>query len=392
MNYLHTQGDSEFNLIDNNEHHLLKNKINEYMSLEKKNIYYLLNKNNIPNDITNNSPYYYNQNPRNTNTRVNGFKKQTYDHFYPLKHYKNNSTNILSAQAHQQNINRNNSFINDFGDISEIKKTDSSFNETIDSSNLKINLLLQEDNLNKFINKYKNLNEKISSLNIEIIEKNKIINEFSSLILESKEKFEKLINKNQKEIEEMEIKHKNEINILNNKLYNLENENKILKINNNKLSNIIKKLKENNLNINISNKNIRENRIKENSIKRNLTSSRLESRVIITQNYDKNNNNNITPLLLKKCCIKRINASCRNTRCIGNQNNYYKNNLKLNDNYKNISYNSTKRGNSDMNIKIKKENKKINIKLSEGNINNIHNNIIQNKIKYNNNTLNNYFI
>ena len=176
--------------------------------------------------------------------KINLYKKQTHDHFCPPKKYcKNNSLKKITPKTSTDN----NSFIKEFDDeISEIKKTDSIFEETLESNNKKLNLLLDEKNCLKYNNSFneqKKLKEKIINLNKEIAEKNKIINEFSNLVRESRDKFEQLISKNNSRIAEIELKHKNEISILENKLQNLENENQILKFNISKLMLLIKKAK-----------------------------------------------------------------------------------------------------------------------------------------------------
>ena len=307
--------------------------------------------------------------------KISLYKKQTYDHFYPPKKYcKNNS---LKKIAQKTSID-NNSFIKEFDDeISEIKKTDSIFEETLESNNKKLNLLLDEKNCLKYNNSFseqKKLKEKIISLNKEIAEKNKIINEFSNLVRESKDKFEQLISKNNSRIAEIELKHKNEINILENKLQNLESENQILKLNNNKLMLIIKKSKKNNniLNSDQGIKNIRNIRINEANSnlrdKKNLSSTRCTPKTTLLNNQ----NNSSCILGTKKYYITKTMGSCRNYFPENNSiENYINNNIKPIKNIKNISYsniNSYSKKNTSMKNFVNSRKKEICIRLNKGNI------------------------
>ena len=307
--------------------------------------------------------------------KISLYKKQTYDHFYPPKKYcKNNSLKKIA----QKTSTDNNSFIKEFDDeISEIKKTDSIFEETLESNNKKLNLLLDEKNCLKYNNSFseqKKLKEKIISLNKEIAEKNKIINEFSNLVRESKDKFEQLISKNNSRIAEIELKHKNEINILENKLQNLESENQILKLNNNKLMLIIKKSKKNNnvYNSAQNNNNIRNLKINEaNSnlrYKKNLTTTRCTAKTTLLNNQ--NYSGNIQEIK-KSRVYKKMDSYKNNITKNNNLENIINNNIKIIKNIKNISYNninnSSKRGSSVRSL-VNNNDKDISIRFSDESI------------------------
>ena len=379
MNYHHTQinSNNNNNLSDKNlfyyENHLDSGQI--FFEYNKPN--YFLNKNTYSCKNQTQSNLKKSQEPNNASrSKINLYKKQTYDYFYPQKKYCRNST--VKKVIEKNSNNNNNSLIKEFDDeISEIKKTDSVFEETLELNNKKLTMLLEGKNClkyNNYINEQKKLKEKIISLNKEIIEKNKIINEFSSLVKESKEKFEQLILQNKSKIAEIELKHKNEINILENKLQNLENENQILKFNNNKLMLLIKKSKKNNniLNSDQGIKNIRNIRINEANSnlrdKKNLSSTRCTPKTTLLNNQ----NNSSCILGTKKYYITKTMGSCRNYFPENNSiENYINNNIKPIKNIKNISYsniNSYSKKNTSMKNFVNSRKKEICIRLNKGNI------------------------
>ena len=175
----------------------------------------------------------------------------------------------------------NNSFENDFSNISEIKKQDFSYEEQNNNSetdkkystlydfynNLNCSrekeefILNKRNEIKKIMNdspeiiyneiyknfyKYQNLKKennflknKLKKLNIEIKEKNNLLDEFKDLFNQSRTKFEQLILKNKKNIEDLENKNNNEIKKLNEIIKKLKEENNLLNNRNKTLLNNI---------------------------------------------------------------------------------------------------------------------------------------------------------
>ena len=244
------------------------------------------------------------------------------------------SRNNISKKINQKN--RNFTMEDEFGNISEIKKSDNSSEEQ--NINPEFNMDYLTENNNKFIfnekleisdkiNEFKNhidskdiphqkkteikkvlnefpeliyneiyknfskyqilikenniLRKEIKKLNIEIKEKNDIIDEFTELFKQSKIKFEKLMLKNKINIEELEHNNINKIEQLSTKIKNLEIEkNLLIKKNKNLINSLNKyqKFTKNNQNPNtniIKNFNkFNESSVKNSLKKQNVISSR----------------------------------------------------------------------------------------------------------------------
>jgi len=233
--------------------------------------------------------------------------------------------NNMSKKMNQKN--RNFTMEDDFGDISEIKKSDCSsedqntnpelnmdyltdnnnkflFNEKIEISDkknqiknqidtkdislqkkLEIKKILNENpeliynEMNKNFSKYQTLikennilRKEIKKLNIEIKEKNDIIDEFTELFKQSKVKFEKLMLKNKINIEELEYNNINKIGQLSAQIKKLENENNLLIRKNKNLINSLNKYQKFSKNNQNSNSNLIKNfnKFNESSIKNSL--------------------------------------------------------------------------------------------------------------------------
>jgi hypothetical protein len=153
-------------------------------------------------------------------------------------------------------MEKENTIKDDFSDISEIKKTDYSFEEQkinpddifsqensqlFDEKKVEIKKIMNEypeliyTEIYKNFSKYQNLKiencflkSMIKKLNIEIKDKMKLIDEFTELFNQSKIKFQEIILKNKKSIQEIEEKNNRKINELNKKIKKLEEENNAL--------------------------------------------------------------------------------------------------------------------------------------------------------------------
>ena len=244
------------------------------------------------------------------------------------------SRNNMSKKINQKN--RNFTMEDEFGNISEITKSDNSSEEQ--NINPEFNMDYLTENNNKFIfnekieisdkiNEFKNhidskdiphqkkieikkvlnefpeliykeiyknfskyqalikenniLRKEIKKLNIEIKEKNDIIDEFTELFKQSKIKFEKLMLKNKINIQELEHNNINKIEQLSTKIKNLEIEkNLLIKKNKNLINSLNKyqKFTKNNQNPNtniIKNFNkFNESSVKNSLKKQNVISSR----------------------------------------------------------------------------------------------------------------------
>ena len=235
------------------------------------------------------------------------------------------SRNNINKKINQKN--RNFTMEDEFGDISEIKKSDNSSEEQ--NINPEFNMDYLTDNNNKFlfnekieildkINDFKNnidskdiphqkkteikkiiseypeliynemnknfskfqslikenniLRKEIKKLNIEIKEKNDIIEEFTELFKQSKIKFEKLMLKNKINIEELEHNNINKIEQLTAQIKNLENEKNILIKKNKNLINSLNKYQKFSKNNQNQNSNIIKNfnKFNESSVKNSL--------------------------------------------------------------------------------------------------------------------------
>ena len=269
------------------------------------------------------------------------------------------SRNNMNKKINQKH--RNLTMEDEFGDISEIKKSDNSseeqninpefnmdyladnnnkflfnennkimdkineFNLHIDSKDIphqkkiEIKKILNEypeliyNEINKNFPKFQTLikennilKKEIKKLNIEIKEKNDIIDEFTELFRQSKIKFEKLMLKNKINMEELELNNISKIEQLSAQIKNLENENNLLIKKNKHLMNSLnkyQKFQKNNQNTNshiIKNFNkFNESSIKNSLKKQNFISSRgstssnllLNSRINRRiQNYSKDIN------------------------------------------------------------------------------------------------------
>ena len=206
--------------------------------------------------------------------------------------YKSKSININK----KNNFKINENIFGDFSNISEIKKEDNSFEDQNINPDFNIECFSQEKNLlndkiytklfdfknsiviqkdnkdipsnkkleiQKIVNeypdiiyteiyksfsRYKNLikennllKNKIKKLELELKEKNRLIDEFTELFNQSRIKFEKLILKNKKNIKEIENNKNIEIIKLSEKIKKLEEENNVLNKRNNNLINKIYK-------------------------------------------------------------------------------------------------------------------------------------------------------
>jgi hypothetical protein len=127
----------------------------------------------------------------------------------------------------------------------------------------KFQTLIKENNI---------LKKEIKKLNIEIKEKNDIIDEFTELFKQSKIKFEKLMLKNKINIEELEHNNINKIEQLTAQIKNLENEKNILIKKNKNLINSLNKYQKFSKNNQNQNSNIIKNfnKFNESSVKNSL--------------------------------------------------------------------------------------------------------------------------
>ena len=412
----------EINILDKEikeDEIIINNQLNQMMNnIENQNI--------ISNIQTENNfkpsffDLYYNQNKTNYIPKIdkilNNKNNKIIKNFKKLNNLPNGITksepNLYrskSIDATKKIITKPNdkNFCEDFSNISEIKKTDFSFEgedintdsnlDYFSQDNTKIldneskilydfynNFKLSKENedvsykkkmeikkifdeypeliyneLYKNFSKYQNLQKennnlknKVKKLIYEIKEKNKLINEFTELFKQSRLKFEKLILKNKKNMQEIENKNNNEINQLNEKIKKLEQENNILNNRNKKLINYIKKYQkyiktieekysrinnknndnnENHKNCNLFNEPINKiNNLKYNMITSRESSSFLNSRINKYYNQYSNeiktifeNKENITDDIIIK---KKLNTYTLNTQ--QNRNGY--NNLKKN--------------------------------------------------------------
>lgn len=265
--------------------------------------------------------------------------------------YKSQSNNNINKKIIPEANNI--SFYDDLSDISEIKKTDLSFDEQNINPDFNIDFFTQDNakkfsSLNEFYNNldptknekgikndkkieikkiindypeliyneiYKSfsklqslkkenymLKNKIKKLNKEIKEKNDLINEFTELFKQSKIKFEKLILKNKINIKELENKNINQIEQLSSIIKKLEKDNILLnKRNNNLLSSLnkyqkfTKSIGENNPREQ-RNKNYNINMFNESSFKSinekvNLTNKRDISNILLNSRFSAFQNN-----------------------------------------------------------------------------------------------------
>ena len=266
--------------------------------------------------------------------------------------YKSQSNNNINKKILPKTNNI--SFYDDLSDISEIKKTDLSFGEQIINPDFNIDCFTQDNtkkfsSLNEFYNNLNNrtknekgitydkklelkkimndypeliyneiyksfsklqnlkkennmLKNKIKKLNMEIKEKNDLINEFTELFKQSKIKFEKLILKNKINIKELENKNINEIEQLSSIIKKLEKENILLNKRINNLLNSLNKYKK--FTKSIGEKNSREQRNKNNNInifnessfknineRVNLTNKRDISNILLNSRFSAYQNN-----------------------------------------------------------------------------------------------------
>lgn len=262
------------------------------------------------------------------------------------------SRNCMNKKISQKT--RNFTMEDDFGDISEIKKSDYSLEEQNINPEFNIDYLTDNnkflfneknemsDKINEFKNHidskdishqkkteikkilneyseliyneiYKNyskyqtlirenniLRKEIKKLNTEIKEKNDLINEFTELFKQSKVKFEKLMLKNKINIEELEHNNTNKIEHLSAQIKKLEIENNLLiKKNKNLINSLNKyqKFSKNNQNL-ISNTIRNLNKFNESSVKnslkkQNVLSSRdsTSSNLLLNSRINRHNHN-----------------------------------------------------------------------------------------------------
>ena len=339
--------------------------------------------------------YYIPKREKNVNNRVNKNIKK-HNNKGPISIIKS-EPNLFKRRNNDfrkkiiYNTN-NNSFENDFSNISEIKKQDFSYEEQNNNSEIdkkystlydfynnlncskeKEGIVLNKKNeIKKLMNEfpeliyneiYKNfskfqnlkkennlLKNKIKKLNLEIKEKNNLIDEFTDLFKQSRIKFQKLILKNTQNIEEIENKNNIEIKKLNDIIHKLKEENNILNNRNKKLLNNINKYQKYTKTIeekfskvknNIENKNNIINKFKQPTQKINKDQLYI----------------NIT---------SRAASSILNSK-INGLSNYSKDLNSFYDNKENIGYNVNKKFNNynlivQYNKRIDNENSKINLK------------------------------
>ena len=161
------------------------------------------------------------------NTITDDFKKigeekeDINDRIPYIKGRINNNSNNYRVRKINNNININ---INN-NNNNKIDNQINNINYTSRFSNIEHNsifCLKDQNNLN--FDNYLYLKQKIKELTEEINNKNILINEYSTLAKQSKSKFEQLIEHNKKRISEIEEETKKQNNILNLKINNLEKE------------------------------------------------------------------------------------------------------------------------------------------------------------------------
>ena len=329
---------SENDFIYNTKYFQTLNKINE--NIENNNI---SKKDNICNNNINNIIKKININEPNGITNITKSEPNLYKN-------RNSINNTIS----KINNNKLDKLDEDFGNISEIKKSDLSFEEQNINPEFNIDYCNKEKNdkfnnniinpINNIYNKlnytkegfigkknekqkimneypeiinnkiYKNfsdyqilknenilLKKEIKKLNIEIKEKNDLIDEFTELVKQSKIKFEKLMLKNKIKIEEIENNNINKIAQLSATIKKLEYENNILTQKNKNLINNLNKYQKYTKSIeqkisntqrktyNINKFNISPNM---NNIKsQNLITTRDKSNIILNTRIDRRQHN-----------------------------------------------------------------------------------------------------
>ena len=370
-----------YNIFNGNDLYLYKNNL--ILSEYQKELNILdqeiqRDEKNINNKLKNLKNIENQNNYNELKTYNNNYYTSLFETFNNINNKKNNKShrdiiqecimksepNIFTTKSKSNNnykkiiskTNTNNSFY-DFSNISEIKKTDLSFEEQNININPDFDYITPENNkkcftLNNFYNNlkrakdekgipymkemeikkmmsdcpelvyneiYKSFNKvnnlkkenyilkrKIKKLNMEIKEKNDLIDEFTELFKQSKVKFEKLILKNKINIKEIENKNTNEIEHLSSIIKKLENENSILYRRNTTLLNSLNKYQtytksmeekysneENTKNNNIK-KNINlynESTYNKNNDKPNIITTRETSNIVLNSRFNKYHNN-----------------------------------------------------------------------------------------------------
>ena len=277
----------------------LNKKFHELNKLDKENEIFKPDKNlkYSQNDMTKKDKIFNNNKLMN---KINNIKKRKNKEANRIQNVTKSEPNLGKSRSNMNKKinqkNRNFTMEDEFGDISEIKKSDNSFEEQ--NINPEFNMDYLTDNKNKFLFNEKNeisdkikefnnhidskdisnqkkteikkvlneypeliyneiyknfskyqalikenniLKKEIKKLNIEIKEKNDIIDEFTELFKQSKIKFEKLILKNKINIEELEHNNINKIEQLSAQIKKLEIENNLLIKKNKNLINSLNK-------------------------------------------------------------------------------------------------------------------------------------------------------